>query len=563
MLKNKYFWLFLICVIGTTLRFYKLGNYPVGFHSDEAFLGYNAYSLLKTGKDITGDFLPVHFKSFLYSPGGYSYFSIIPILIFGLSAFSSRFSSAFFGSLTLLLVFSTTYYLFEKKHENKHFKKDTFSIPLISALLLAINPWHINLSRTATENVIVLFLIMLGFFLYFIWYPKLKSVKLLICYLCFFVSLFIYQAPRFFLPFFILLLTFFFKKAPNVKTNIFLYSILIVLPVIFIIVTPSLSQRIKMLSLISNPGVSAVIDEQQSEDGLFHNSLIIARIFHNKIINYSLVFLKNYFSHYSFNFLFLDQILPSRYRVPGYGLFHLFEFPFIATGLFFLLKDKQRTGLFLLGWLIISPLGSSFSFDDVPNMQRTLFSVPPLIFFSAYGISKIFFYLKTTQIKLFFISTLSFTALFSLLFYLHQYYVHQTLNKPWYRQESYKELVEQVNNLLPEFKKAVVTTSNSTPSIFFLFYSKYNPANFQKEFLKSRNENFGQISFAKYKFVDDDCPLKMKNGKKMIKTISGEKDVLYVNKETCLVDPKFMTVLSEVKRLDGSIVFRILSAAAH
>src|SRR5579859_3616347 len=92
--------LILIFLLGSFLRFYQLGSIPAGFHRDEAYLGYNAYSILKTGRDMTGHFLPLHLESFLYSPAGYSYFSIPFIALFGLSPFSVRFAAALFGCLT-------------------------------------------------------------------------------------------------------------------------------------------------------------------------------------------------------------------------------------------------------------------------------------------------------------------------------------------------------------------------------------------------------------------------------------------------------------------------------
>src|SRR6185369_15079315 len=97
--------LFLITAIGFFLRFYHLGGVPVGFHRDEAFLGYNAYSLLLTGKDMSGNLLPIHLQSFIYSPAGYSYASIPFILLFGLSEFAVRFASALFGTATIVLVY--------------------------------------------------------------------------------------------------------------------------------------------------------------------------------------------------------------------------------------------------------------------------------------------------------------------------------------------------------------------------------------------------------------------------------------------------------------------------
>ena len=61
--------LVIIFIIGILLRFYRLGDVPFGFHRDEAFLGYNAYSILQTGADMSGNFLPLHLKSFLCHDG--------------------------------------------------------------------------------------------------------------------------------------------------------------------------------------------------------------------------------------------------------------------------------------------------------------------------------------------------------------------------------------------------------------------------------------------------------------------------------------------------------------
>ena len=60
--KNK-FTLILILVIAVLLRFWQINTLP-SLNPDEAALGYNAYSLLKTGKDEHGISWPLHFKSF-------------------------------------------------------------------------------------------------------------------------------------------------------------------------------------------------------------------------------------------------------------------------------------------------------------------------------------------------------------------------------------------------------------------------------------------------------------------------------------------------------------------
>ncbi|MCL4360317.1 hypothetical protein M1555_03640 [Patescibacteria group bacterium] len=54
------------CIIlaGLAVRFFNLAGMPVGLHGDEVSIGYNAYSLLKTGRDQNGNFLPLAIDQF-------------------------------------------------------------------------------------------------------------------------------------------------------------------------------------------------------------------------------------------------------------------------------------------------------------------------------------------------------------------------------------------------------------------------------------------------------------------------------------------------------------------
>ena len=55
-----------ITFIGAWLRFAELDSVPPGFYIDEASFGYNAYSILKTGRDEYGalSFPPMRFVEF-------------------------------------------------------------------------------------------------------------------------------------------------------------------------------------------------------------------------------------------------------------------------------------------------------------------------------------------------------------------------------------------------------------------------------------------------------------------------------------------------------------------
>jgi len=55
---------FLISLLSVSLFLYKLTSSPPCLNADEAANGYDAYSILKTGKDQYGNFLPLRFESF-------------------------------------------------------------------------------------------------------------------------------------------------------------------------------------------------------------------------------------------------------------------------------------------------------------------------------------------------------------------------------------------------------------------------------------------------------------------------------------------------------------------
>lgn len=136
-----------IVIIGCILRLYNLDTIPHSLDRDEAFLGYNAFSLIHTGRDMTGNLLPLHLESFLYTPAGYSYISTIPVLLFGLSAFSVRFASAFFGAITPIIFVLFLLELFQGSGK-KYF--NIYLASLLGGFFIVFSPWNILLSRTAS-----------------------------------------------------------------------------------------------------------------------------------------------------------------------------------------------------------------------------------------------------------------------------------------------------------------------------------------------------------------------------------------------------------------------------
>jgi len=134
--------LILILILALFLRIYKLDEIPNGLFADEAATGYDAYSILKTGNDLHGNFLPLlmNHHNIDKVESMYTYSTVPFVSIFDLSIFSVRILAAIIGTLTIL-----TTYLFTKELFNK-------KIGLISALLLAIAFYQIKPQQSTSAS---------------------------------------------------------------------------------------------------------------------------------------------------------------------------------------------------------------------------------------------------------------------------------------------------------------------------------------------------------------------------------------------------------------------------
>src|SRR5258707_180293 len=143
-MKSKILFLFCIVILAAVLRLWQLGGVPASIDWDEAALGYNGYSILLTGHDEYGSFLPIVLRSFGdYKPALYAYFTIPFIKLFDLNASAVRMTSAIAGILAVLITYFLVKELFSKGLFS-NLKDSASSLALLSALLLAISPWHIQ-----------------------------------------------------------------------------------------------------------------------------------------------------------------------------------------------------------------------------------------------------------------------------------------------------------------------------------------------------------------------------------------------------------------------------------
>ena len=75
-----------VLIITAFLRLWKISEVPVSLFGDELDVGYHAYSILKTGRDYSGNFMPIHFKSLAeWRTPLYLYSAVPTVALFGIS----------------------------------------------------------------------------------------------------------------------------------------------------------------------------------------------------------------------------------------------------------------------------------------------------------------------------------------------------------------------------------------------------------------------------------------------------------------------------------------------
>lgn len=483
----KKYLLILIVILAFALRFWRLDSYPA-FNADEAALGYNAYSLIKTGMDEHGNKWPIHFQSFNdFKPGGYVYLILPFVKLFGLNEWAVRIPSAALGVATIYVLYLLVKILF-KDEKNA----------LFAALFLAISPWHIHFSRGGWEVNVAAFLITLGVYM-FIKFVNDKNYKTLMwSLLSFAASLYMYHSARLISPIIGLgLVAIYWKELEIIKkmrSYLICFAIfaVVMLPLVLDFTRGSVGSRVAGVGLFADPGPLSRIEEQRTEHGDFRS--LPAKVIHNKFVNYGLAFLENWSEHYHGLFLFLSGDDIQRNKVPETGQMYLFDLPLLAIGIWQMIKNFKNKGTqVILFWVIIAPFAAALTFQS-PHALRAQNMAIPLVVISSIGltfivneISKI----KRKDMVRFGYAALIILVSWSFLRYEHMYWVHMAKEYPFSSQYGVKELVSFIKQDKFNDRQIVITDRYDQPYILYLFYTKYDPKKFQAEHKLTPEDGFG------------------------------------------------------------------------
>lgn len=471
----------LIVILSGLLFFYRMNECPPCLNADEASFAYNAYSILKTGRDEYGKFLPLRLQAFGDNRFPLiTYFDIPWIAILGLTEKAANMANFPFVILLPVVSFLLAKELFKNKVAG-----------VLSALFVAFSLGLQSIGRQTHEAYLTVFFLALSTYFFVRFLNRKNQSDFYMFVLFFFIDLFGYHPTRLWAVFYfaVILIAVLVKKV-SWKHLLLFSGAVIVFVISDIIYKPT---RVASLLFFNNPGFHAKVTELQAEGG--------SRLIYNKLTIAVKDMGNEYLKYFSPQFLTINGDDNYRFGYPGMSPITAVEYVLLFVGLYFLFKNREKWRFLILGLLLFAPTSAILSWAGV-SISRSLFIFIPVSIIGAYGLSQIF-----SKQKLIFIGILG--IYFALLFYNWDFYFNHfpkrlVTIRSW--QCGYKELGEYVKTNYDRFDKFYITKKNGQPYIFMLFYLKYPPEEYQKTAKLSDPDEygFGQVErFDKFEFSLD------------------------------------------------------------
>ncbi len=535
-----------VAILAFTLRFYKVAQIPPSLNWDETSIAYNAYSILKTGRDEWGKFLPIHFKAYgEYKLPAQVYASIPGIAIFGLNELGVRITPVIYGTLTVFFLFL----LAKELSENSY-------IGLISAFLLAISPWHIHLTRASFESSFSVMWVVLGIWLLIKGFKKPKWW--ILSMVPFAISVYTYNSARIFTPLFLLVIAFIFRKKFWANKKIAVLSAILffvlMLPLVPFILSGEARARYKLVSISDDPGLIPRISENRNLSKL---PSPLPRLIHNRVTYISYYFVRNYLAHFTPDFLFINGAGHKQHHVQGIGELYAIQAPFWLAGWYFLFKKRYKYRWLVLAWVLITFIPVSATGDSIPNALRTIIAAPAYQLITALGAYEIWVSLSGKKVvRMGFLITVLLILAINFSTYLKNYYQNYPYLYSYDWQYGYKQVVGYIKDHYSQYDLIVFSRHYGEPHMFTLFFLGWDPAKFQNDPNLIRFETYDWVRVLKFdKFYFPDLGDAGTTFLDISKIYSGKK-VLFIGKGGDF--PNRVSKLLEVDFLNGDRAFEIV-----
>ena len=502
--------IFFVLLLSTAVFFraYKITENPPGLYWEEVALGYDAYSILKTGADHHGNVLPIiALESFGdWKPALYAYLIIPFITMFDLGALAVRLPSMIAG---ISIVIGS--YFFAKRLGQKS---------LVSMAVATIAPWAIHFSRSGWESHVSAALILWGLHcgiqsvgkkLKFGW--GLASIILLG------LSLYTYHAARITVPLLavgLIVYVFAILRKNKISSKKFFTEnfikivgltavvLLIITPFLQNLNSPALLQRGKETSIFTD---ISVIEESNMLRENSGNSLL-SRVLYHRYVLFGREILKNYSSHFNLDFLFISGDKQPRHSPQFFGHLYHIEFIFLIFGIVSWYKKRSAEKSLVVFLLLVSIIPGSITYAS-PHALRMLAGFPVFVLLIASGIEYLYaqykVWLGPSRKRFLPLFVLALIGVYSV--ELASFWRHYTKIYPveyaseW--QVGYKEMISDLNTVKQAHPELPVFVSREMgrPAMYYWFYTKTDPRMIQAANVTAKKDQGEFLEFENIEFA--------------------------------------------------------------
>ena len=487
--------LIIILIAGFLIRIWDIGSVPPGLYWDEMDVGYQAYSILKTGRDYFGNSPVLVIQSFADFRAPLLIYLTIPfVAFFGLSSISVRLPAVLFGVISVFLIYLLSKILFKSE-----------KISLTAAVLTAFTPWSIQFSRMAFEVNLLLTLFLAGLICFF---KGLSNSKYwTYSGVLFGLSVFAYNTAKLLTPLIIIALVLIFIRRKNINKSLLLGGIIVLGFVMISLHTTFFQgggQRFSEIAVWTDPQLISNIDRLRQESNISYTDergtgmspRNLDKLFYNKITFIFDKISRNYLKAISTDFLFISGDPNLRHSPQGIGEFFRIEFITVVFGLLWLMIVRKKSSIFILAWIVLAPIPAVVTREGGTHATRLFLLFPVLTIISSAGL---FYIIELTSKKInkLVVGGIALVWVFSVIFYLNYYFGSYKLESAKFFQYGFSEAVEKAISNHNTYKYVIIDDRNDSALMNFLFVSKFDPSNFQSN-IKNLSFEFGSNNFGKF-----------------------------------------------------------------
>jgi len=367
----------LIILLAFALRVYRLNLNAPSLYADE--LHYEPWVRL---------FLPFS------SPATHIYHGLLLRLfsftwLFGLTPLAVRLPTAIFGTL---LVFSLYFFA---KNINLGKQDKACLVALVTLALGAVLPWTIHISRIGYPAIPIMLIAVCAHLTIYLKANEAKGYFLSLLPLL--VATYFYASMLVMTPMIIIMVLGQISRFVSKNQLRLVFSILFIVSLfLFVFLLNRFGSRAFDLAIWRDVNVTADSNVYRglarlSQPTIFSFNqdpeLLANRLVYNYPLSVINIFVRNYLSFFSPDFLFLKGDPVLRHSTGQVGAFFPFLIPFMIYGAFLLFKSsKRKIKQMFLVWILVSPIPAAITKDGAGYLLRAITMMPFLTYLSALGL---------------------------------------------------------------------------------------------------------------------------------------------------------------------------------